>query len=425
MRIPFYIWIAWRYLLARARQTALTVSGVVLGVTIVALMQSYIGGFLNYFIERALESTPSVTVTQAATGLPNPAGPLQRALGPLANPAIAVSQLPIPNENEELKNPRVAEEEIRRIPDVVTLAPFVNGQGIIINGDQRQPVTFTGIRPLEEARVTDLAKRLLEGTPNDLAQNAGGIILGSILADNLSAGVGDRVTVISQDGISRRFQVVGIYSSGLREVDLVRAYINLRQGQQLMMMRGFSGLGVRTTSLDTAEPVAQRIEQATPYTAKSWRELNANTLNLFTTISFIIYLVVGFTMIVAGFGIANALILTVNEKRRDIGVLKALGTPPRQIANLFLTTGILIGLAGVLLGELLGAAGIALLAHTPIPIKEQAGVVSALQTFPVLRTARVYLVAGVFGLLVSIASSVLPSLRAAKADPVEVIRGAE
>ncbi len=425
MRLPYYLWIAERFLFSRARQSLLTMIGVTLGVAIVTLMQSYIGGFLNFFVQRALASTPDVTVTQTQAGVPNPAGPVTQALRGLEHPLIAVAQLPIPRPDKELNNPRGAQAQIATLPDVTAVTPFVTGQGLMVNGDVRAPVNFLGVLPQEEAKITDFATRLVRGTPDELARRTNGIILGAVLAGDMSAEVGDRVTLISEKGVSLRLLVVGIYSSGLQQVDMTRAYVNLRQAQQLMAMRGVNGLEVKTTSMDTAVPVAQRIEAVTPYTARTWREVNSGFLDLFSTISIIIYLVVGMTMIVAGFGIANALILTVNEKQRDIGVLKAMGTPPAHVTFLFLATGILIGIVGVMLGELLGALGIDILAHTQIPIQPQGVAPVELQQFPMLRVPRVYLLSGAFGLLVSIAASVLPSLRAAKADPLPIIRGAE
>lgn len=423
MRIPYYMWIAWRFLRARARQTSLTISGVALGVTIVIIMQSYIGGFLNFFIERALASTPDVTVTQTAGGVTNPAGPLERALRGAGNPVISVEQLPVPDETEELDNLPLAETAIARIPGVVATAPFVSGQGLAVNGGLEQPVSFTGIRPAQEALVTDFAARMVEGTPADLAQRANGIVLGIVLAADLSARVGDRVTIIGEEGISQRFEVVGLYSAELEDIDQVRAYINLPQAQQLMNMRGVSGLGVKTATLDDAPVVAQRIESQTDYTAETWREVNSGFLDLFTTISMIIYLVIGLTMIVAGFGIANTLVLTVNEKRRDIGVLKALGVPRGQITLLFVTFGLIVGVVGVVVGELLGALGVEIMANTRIPIEEMAS--STPMNFPMLRIPRVYILAGVFGLIVSIIASLIPSSQAAKSDPIQVIRSSE
>ncbi|MHB9133501.1 MAG: ABC transporter permease [Armatimonadota bacterium] len=425
MHVPYFMWIAWRYVGARLRQTMLTTAGVALGVTIVTIMQSYIGGILNMFTQRALQSTPHVTVTQVQQGLPNPAGPVRLALKALNNPVIEVAQLPIPNEEEELENPRVAEQAIAAIPGVVAIAPFVTGQGVALNGDLREPVSFIGIRPLDEIRITDFSSRLVAGSANELAQHANGIILGAILTSRLSARPGDRITLISQEGISRRFLVVGTYSAEIRDIDLTRAYLNLPQAQQLMGTRGVSGLSVRTASLDMAGDMARRIQVQTGYKAQSWRELNSNILGLFTTISMIIYLVVGLTMVVAGFGIANTLVLTVSEKRRDIGVLKAMGMPAVQIALLFLVIGVIVGVIGVTIGEILGYLGISTLARTRIPIPQEGNQLISSQYFPVLQIPRVYILSGAFGLLVSIFASIIPSLRAAKSDPLEVIRGAE
>ncbi|HOF89511.1 MAG TPA: ABC transporter permease [Armatimonadota bacterium] len=419
------IWITLRYLGARARQTALTLTGVALGVMIVAIMQSYIGGFLNYFIARMLQSTPAVTVTQTRAGLSDPAGPLRRALGAYGNPLFAVRQLPVPDEEETLEHPRRAEALIAALPGVVAVAPIVTGQGLIVNGDLREGVSLLGIEPGREARVTGFHQRLESGSPEALARSPDGIILGTILAFHLSAEPGDRVTLISQQGISRRLRVVGIYAAELEEIDAVRAYVNLRTAQQLLDQRGVSALAVRTATLADAAPVARAIEARTPYTARTWRELNTGFLDLFTTLSLIIYLVVGLTMVVAGFGIANTLILAVSEKMRDIGILKALGAAPRQIAGIFFATGLLIGLVGVAVGLLLGAAGIAIMASIPFPIRMVGETPISVEYFPMLRVPRVYLLSGGFGLLVSLVASLLPAWRAATADPLPVIRGAE
>jgi lipoprotein-releasing system permease protein len=423
--MPFFFWIAWRFLGARVRQTALTLTGVAMGVTIVAIMQSYIGGFLNYFISRALQSTPYVTVTATTRGLPNPAAPVARSFQSFGNPLFAVNQLPVPDEDEEIKNPRAAGDAVARIPGVQAIAPFISGQGLILNGDLRQGVNFLGVEPLREAVVTGFQQQLIAGTPRDLATRANGAILGKTLAEDLSVLPGDRITLISQEGVVRRLLVVGLYSAQLRDVDRTRVYVNLRTAQQLMQIRTVSGIAIRTATLNDAPRVARAIQDRTIYTARTWREINSGFLDLFTTISMIIYLVVGLTMLVAGFGIANTLILTVSEKTRDIGILKALGAPPRQIALIFFVTGALVGFTGVAIGELLGWAGITAMAHTPIPIQNATRAPVEITYFPMLQIPRVYLLSGGFGLAISMIASVLPSLRASKADPLPVIRGAE
>lgn len=426
MRVPYVLWIAWRYMRARGRQSALTITGVALGVMVVAAMQSYMGGFLQYFTERALQSTADITVTQVQPGLPNPAGPVTRGLRALNDPVIEVPQLPIPPGEEPLENPRQVEAVVTRISGVTAVAPFVSGQGIILNGDLRQAVSFLGIRPRQEVRVIDFERNLTAGSAEALATQANGIILGVILAADLSAEVGDRVTVISQEGVSRRFEVVGLYSAQLRDIDQTRAFINLPQAQQLLATRGISGLSVRTASLDDAPAVARRIEMETRQRARTWREQNSGILDLFTTITSIIYAVVGQTMLVAGFGIANTLVLTVNEKRRDIGVLKALGVPAPKVAALFIYSGLLVGIIGVLLGVILGAITIDWMSRTRIPVDtESAPGLVEIETFPMLRAPRVYVISVIFGLLVSLGASVLPSLRAARSDPIQVVREAE
>jgi lipoprotein-releasing system permease protein len=391
-------------------------------------MQSYMGGFLQFFIDRAVASSPSITVTQTAPGLPNPAQPAINALTqPGAILAVQVQSLPVPSTEDELENPRLAEAQVAAIPGVAEVAPYVGGQALALNGDLREPVSYLGIRPLAHARITDFAARMVAGTPEDLARQANGIILGIGLAARLSAGLGDRVTLISPQGVTSRFQVVGLYSAQIEDIDRTRAFIQIEQAQQLRGSRTVTGLEVRTVTLEQATPVARRIEQDTDLTARTWRETNSAILDLFTTISLIIYLVVALTLIVAGFGIANVLVLTVSEKRRDIGVLKAMGATGRQVGLLFLGLGILVGVAGTALGLLAATGIIALLARTPVPFQNVEGLERAVAvgTFPMLRVPRVYLLSAAFGLLISAVAGLLPALRAARSDPLEVIRNAE
>jgi lipoprotein-releasing system permease protein len=418
--------ISLRYLRSRLRQSLMTVSGVAMGVMILVFFQSLMGGFRGNFTKLAIEASAHITVKARSTSQQDPATPTRDSfVGQVTNlPHIALARPPIPDEKHEIKNWRSIAERARRIANVVAVAPFVATQAVMNYGDKVEAVNVIGVEPILQVNVIPWREKIVGGSPESLQQDPNGVILGFYLAEKLGLNVGDRVPVVTQAGATFPMKVVGLYRSRIYEVDDTRAYVNLNRAQVFEGLSGtVNGLYVRVAQIDDADDAAVALERQFGLVADSWREANQNFLSLITMITSIMYTVVVLTMTVAGFGIAGTLIMTVNEKMKDIGVLKALGVPPRAIAAVFVLTGMMTGLIGIAIGMMGGYTLIEIMSLVPINVGGSGSMLEA-DRFLMIRSVMHYVLAGVFAFVVSVFASAIPALRASRLDPLPIIRGA-
>jgi lipoprotein-releasing system permease protein len=257
---------------------------------------------------------------------------------------------------------------------------------------------------------------------DDLDAGGAGIILGSFLAEHLSARVGSRIKVISPVGVAADFQVVGIFASGVTRIDSRQSFVRLAQGQRLLGLAGaVSQAGVNVDDLASAAPTARRITRLTGLSAQTWEEANQSAIGAFRMMGVSTYFLVVFTAVVGGFGILNIMITIVMEKRRDVALLGAVGYAPGQISRIFFTEALLLGTAGSSLGCVLGYGAATLIAALPIATTEA----SAIQrpNLGMEQDPWFYLIAFALSLAISLAAGSLPARRAARLDPVAILRG--
>ncbi|MFP4033041.1 MAG: FtsX-like permease family protein, partial [Desulfococcaceae bacterium] len=275
------------------------------------------------------------------------------------------------------------------------------------------------------------AVRRLAG-PADSADGPPGVALGEELARNLGVGIGDEVYLISPRGAlspvghipaMRRFQVAGLFRSGMYEYDGALAFVRLSEAQRLLRMGDrVGGVEATMTDPDEAREVSARLSRSFPadVRVRDWTEMNRTffaALRLERTAMFVILTLI---VLVAAFNIANSLAMTVMEKTRDIAVLKAMGATDRSIRRIFVIKGLTIGAAGTLLGGIMGVGLCLLLGATEflrLPAE-----VYYLTEIPVrLEVWNVAAVAGA-ALLICLLASLLPALQAARLNPVEAFR---
>lgn len=335
-------------------------------------------------------------------------------------------------------------ERIRRDPEVVAAGPFIYGQVMLSVGQQVTGVVVRGV-PSQPDGVLDLQKNLKEGSVEDLgrlyevavegsatAAKLPGIIVGQDVGRQLGLAVGDVVSVISPItkptavGMLpriRRFVVTGLFDSGMAEYDSSLVYMDLAMAQKFFEMEGtVSGLEVRTSGLYRAEDVAQRLRDMLgfPFRVRSWMEVNHNlfsALQLEKTVYFIVLLLI---VLVAGFNIVATLIMVVMEKRKDIAILKSMGSSSRSIARIFIYKGMIVGVVGTLLGNVLGYVMCFLLKRYEF-IDLPKGVFYV-NTVPVKMYPEYFAVVTLASLLICLLATVYPARQASRLAPVDVIR---
>jgi lipoprotein-releasing system permease protein len=283
-------------------------------------------------------------------------------------------EITITGENDTINDWQGLEQQLKGIPGVKSIAPFVGGQGLLTHEGQVVPVVLTGILPELEEKVTHLKKKLLMGDMDHLQHF--GIILGKGLAMNLGVAVGDSVTImIPQATVTpagmiprfKRFTVSGVFSAGTGfNFDTKLAFIHLSDAQKLMQLGdAVSGLKLKINDVYQAPAMSRQIAEKLgfDYQVSNWtQQFGAffEAVKMEKTMMFLILLLI---IAVAAFNLVSSLVMVVNDKQAEIAILRTIGATPSTILWIFIVQGMMVGFVGTFLG-LVGGIVLALNATT-------------------------------------------------------------
>lgn len=409
--------IAVEYLLNRRKQAVISIVGVMVGVAFFLGIAGMMRGMHDYFILKLIDAAPHVKIIDEYRN-PQPQPVAQ------AYPDAVVALRGIKPE-DEMRGIRSADRIISYLQtlDGVAVAPALQGQAFLRYGGKDLATSITGIQPDLERKASNLERDMVAGSLANLLTNANGIILGAELARKLSVRMGSKLTVISSAGVIRKMKVVGLFQTGVTEVDGSTSYALLKKVQILQDRQDvINRINMRLDDVDAAPVLAKTLESRYGYRAEAWQETYANIFEMFVIENIIMYSTVAAILIVAGFGIYNIISTSVNEKARDIAILKSIGFAQADIKNIFVLQGVIVGLVGTLAGWALGAVMIELIANIRIPEMEEMPII--FEGFPVYRSVWLYVWGGVMAVVSATISAWLPARRAAALDPVDIIRGA-
>jgi lipoprotein-releasing system permease protein len=340
MRVSPYEWlIGTRYLRSTHRRgfvsfvSLMSVLGLMLGVATLVVVLSVMNGFSRELRARML----SVTAHAQLMGLQG-----------------------------TLTDWQSIQKEALRHEGVEAAVPYIEEQAMLANGDRLSGSLIRGVLPEEERRVTGLAQQLTAGRLEDLQPGQFHIILGAALAKELRAQVGGSVVLMAPEGTAtpggvvprmRRFKVTGIFDSGVYEFDRSLALIHIRDAALLYHL-GNAVTGVRLALRDPmqAHAAVQQIAYALGgnFYVSDWTLSHANFFRSIDITKSIMFVILLMAVGVAAFNIVATLVMIVKEKQTDIAILRTLGAGPRNVLLMFAIQGVVIGLAGTVLGALLG-----------------------------------------------------------------------
>ena len=326
-------------------------------------------------------------------------------------------------------------EKLKGFDGVQAVAPFVYGQAMMSSRTNVMGVQLFGVDPRSIVEVNELAEHLREGSIADLTvpeEDSPAIIIGQELAVLLGVIRGDRVNIISPLGNltpfgmvprMQEFQVVGIFQSGMYEYDSSYVFMDLGEAQRFFDIDGkITGFSIRVKQIEEADTVAARISSALgyPFYTRDWKEMNRNLFAALRLEKIVMFLILTLIVLVASFNIVAHLVMVVAEKRREIGILRAMGATARSIMSIFVFQGVVIGLIGTLIGLGTGIASCWIVKR--YKIIELPADIYYITTIPAeVRPLEVLLVCCI-ALFISFLATLYPSYRAARKDPVEAIR---
>ena len=404
--LPFEWILATRFLREGLLQTLFIISGVALGVSVIVFMSALLTGLQGSIFKTLLDFQAQIVIS--------PPDEAPRSLRHGGNEDIAALVQPRAQRPRSLDQWQKVRDITLAIPGVLVVAPVVEGAAFILRGDANTGVAMRGIDPESYLRLIALEEKIIAGSAK---LGSSDIVIGSKLAKDLGVWTGDKLSLQAASGVSVVLFVSGIFDFGNQGQNTGSVYVALRTAQSLLALPGsVTSLQLKVSAPFDAETMALQIEAQPGIKVESWIKTNAEffkALSGQTMSFFVIRLFVGLT---AALGIASVLVVSVVQKSKEIGILRATGTTRAQILGVFLLQGAILGLLGSMFGSVMG--WLFLIAWRGFAINDEGVPFFTLEAGPTL-----YLVVAMGATLVGTLSALFPAQRAARLDPAVAIRG--
>ncbi len=399
MHMWLELMIAVNFLRQGVSQTLLILVGIAVGVSVIVFITTLIVGLQNNIIERTLGTQSHIRVEPPRE----------------ENAVIAVPEGTLALRVEEKRVQRLrsinnwiqAQSVLDTLPEVTAVSPVVAGPAFARRGDVIKAVSLVGIDESWQ-KIVPVSESIVSG---EFRVGAGNAVIGKLLADDLGLEAGSKLRLEAGDNRHAIVTVTGVFELGVRELDLRYVYLDLKQAQSLLdLSGGVTLIDVTVRDLFAADVVAARIGRLTGLNSESWIESNAQLMNALTSQRISTSVISFFVAISVAFGIASVLAITVTQRTREIGILRAMGARREQVLRVFLVQGGLLALMGSILGGVLGYCLVwgfnnfgPKLFYIPLP------------------TGLLLITIGV-ATLTGLLAAMVPAWRASRLHPVEAIR---
>ena len=417
MSLPYELLLGWRYTRA-SRSTrrngfisfisGASMLGIALGVAALIIVLSVMNGFQKDVTGRMLSILAHVEVF----------APDDQAIPDLAT----------------------ALREIKANPEVVGAAPFVGSQALVARGDVMKGALVRGIDPATEPEVTDVAAELAKRQVlQRLVPGEFGVLLGEDLARSLRVVQGDQITLmvpsgqITPAGVVPRLKqmtVVGTFSSGHFEYDSTLVMLHIEDAQRLFRVEGPTGVRVKLKDMNQARTVGDQLAatMSGDLLIRDWTRQNATWFAAVQLEKRMMFIILTLIVAVAAFNLVSTLVMSVQDKRADIAILRTLGATPASIMKIFIVQGAMVGVIGTLGGLALGLL-VACNIDVIVPFLEKVfharflpAEVYLINQMPSDPRASDIVPIAIISLVLSFLATIYPSWRASRVNPAEALR---
>ena len=401
--------VAIRFLREGRMQTVLIMVGVAAGVAVVAYISALITGLQSNTLEKTLGAQAHITVS-------NRDDIVTPARLPLKGTNELVQTQPRAQRPRSISNWQLLLPVLEAMPEIAAVSPTVLGAGLAIRGEASKSISLVGVELDRYDQIVHLRSKVVDGVAR---LGPGEVIIGRELANDLGIRVGDRLNLSTSTGsgsVTDSLRVTALVDLGVRELNRRTVIVPLRTAQSLVSLPGgATHLDISLRDVWTAQTLATDLSQRFPYKIESWQEANAQLVSALNAQSVSTALIRGVVMVVVVLGIASVLVVSVVQKRREIGILRAMGATQGQVLRVFLLQGAIVGAVGSILGVLL--AVLLIWAFTTF-VRGSDGLPLFVITLAPGLALRIAGIATLCGVLAAVA----PARRAAALDPAQAIR---
>ncbi|MBI4237231.1 MAG: ABC transporter permease [Deltaproteobacteria bacterium] len=409
--------LAVRYLCSRKRQSVLILIGILLGSGAFVTISGMMLGFQEFLIEQLVNNDAHIRIS-AREELITP-----DALQPLLFPERARVAWIVPpsgrRDYARIDHPQGWYDRLEAEPNVAAFSPQFVAQVLVRRGVATQTGRLIGCDPERQTQVTNFADYMIDGTFEAIGRSGNRIIVGEMLLQRLGGRLGETLLVSVGKGVPAPFKVVGVYRTGMQQIDEVALFGSLSDVQQLHQTPSYvSDIAVKLHDYTTARALAAQWQAASIDRVQSWDVINSGTLSIFRTQNFVRSLMTGSLLLVAGFGIYNVLNMMIAQKRGEIAILRSMGYEAGDVRRLFLYQGLVLGIIGGLVGLVIGYLACCYIATIEVdPGRFNRGG-RMLVSFDIW----IYVRGIVQAVVVAIFSSLFPARSAGRLSPVEILR---
>jgi lipoprotein-releasing system permease protein len=407
--------LSWRQLLSRKWQTLLILLGISFGTLLFVSISGVQLGMRTFMGEQLLNNTAHVLISGA-----------ERIIDPdeikaAFYPNTFVKWITTPTglrEEVRLENYAGWYQRLSRDPDVVDFSPRLSTQAIAINGKFNAALRLIGTIPEKHIRITTIEKNMIAGSFAALEKGNNGIVIGSGVARNLGTKLDQYIQLGTGQSEQKPFKVVGVLHLGNKELDDSLAFAELNDVQVLARSPGrVSEIAVALFDIDKSADVANRWKVISKDKVQDWQDANQLFMEIIRVQDFTRYFITTAILIVAAFGVYNVLSIMINQKRREIAILRAIGYAPKRILELILYQGLLLGWTGGILGIFMGYLLCLLIGTLEFGIE-----IHGSKHLPVSYDWKIYATALLSANLAAFIASYIPAHHASRLTPIDIIR---
>ena len=404
--LPFEWIAAVRFLREGRMQTIFIITGIAIGVGVIVFMSGLLISLQANLIKRVLTSQPQIQLLppdQVARPLRDGTGAVELAI--IQRPSQRIVSI---DQWQKIR------DRMRAIPEVIHVSPTMAGSALAVRGAASRAISISGIEPATYFPIVRVPDYIVAG---EARLTSSDIIIGTELAKTLGARVGDRLNVQAASAAPIVLTITGLVDLGNKGANERVAYVALRTAQSLLgVIGGVTTIDMTVSDIYAADILAREIQASNNVRADSWISNNAQFFTAVQAQSMSNTLIRVFVGLSVAFGIAAVLVVSVIQRSKDIGILRAMGTTSGQILRVFLLQGGLLGFIGSLVGSAIGAGGLAVW-HATMRAAD------GTEMFPLILERSLFIETALVATLTGLAAAMAPALRAARLDPVDAIRG--
>jgi len=403
--MPFELIVAMRFLREGRMQSILIIVGVTVGVAVIIFITALITGLQGNIITRTLGTQAHIVV--------RPPEEVNRLVLRREDADIAARIEKRAQRLRSIDQWQSVLELVEHARGVVAASPTVAGAAFASRGNANKSVALLGVDPVRYLRIVKVHESIVAGEFRVSGTDA---VIGIELASDLGISVGDKLRLTTAEGGNDVVTITGIFDLGNKEVNRRWVFVTLKMAQNLLdLAGGVTNIDLAVQEIFSAETVAGTLSNQTGLLVESWMQTNAQLLAALRNQTITTVIIRIFVILIVALGIASVLVVSVVQKSREIGILRAMGTSSRKVMAVFLLQGAIVGFLGSLLGSLLAGA---LLVAFPRIFRDAGG-------FPFFEpdvNIWLFVTAMLVAVLTGIVAAVTPARRAAHMDPVSAIR---